>query len=94
MNIFEAFILESSKPNDINCQLHKKTTSSNDGGSNEITLKVISRLVSLTFHALTHQLTNTAGRFGGFTGPSFRWFFESTTVFHFPEQAFALHFLL
>ena len=56
--------------------------------------RVVSQLVSLTFHALAHQLADTAGRFGGFTGPSLRWFFERTTVFHFPEQAFALHFLL
>jgi len=44
--------------------------------------------------ALASQLAGAANRFSALTGFLLGWLFEVLTGLHFPEQAFALHFLL
>ena len=44
--------------------------------------------------ALAGQFAGAANRFSALTGFLLGWLFEVLTGLHFPEQAFALHFLL
>ena len=44
--------------------------------------------------ALASQLAGAANRFSALTSFLLGWLFEVLTGLHFPEQAFALHFLL
>lgn len=44
--------------------------------------------------AFASQLARAADRLGLFAGLLFRWLLEMVAGFHFPKQAFALHFLL